>query len=55
MQTGIKKFAMASDAVAEAKNLARADDETPFASSYAGIDLARRACRFQMIRIVNEV
>ncbi|KAM5358857.1 hypothetical protein ACJZ2D_014916 [Fusarium nematophilum] len=30
-------------------------DKTPFDASLAGLDRAKRACRFQMVRIVNEV
>ncbi|RFU79495.1 hypothetical protein TARUN_2702 [Trichoderma arundinaceum] len=30
-------------------------DETPFPSTLGGLDRARRACRFQMVKIVNEI
>ncbi|QKD61951.2 uncharacterized protein FOBCDRAFT_281587 [Fusarium oxysporum Fo47] len=43
-----------SSALVKAK-LKDSDNEEPFPMSLAGLDRARRAARFQMIRIVNEV
>ncbi|KAM0227454.1 hypothetical protein ACHAPO_011516 [Fusarium lateritium] len=36
-------------------DIGKNDIELPFAATIKGLDLARRACRFQMIKIVNEV
>lgn len=33
----------------------QSQDESPFPATAGGLDQARRACRFQMARIVNEV
>ncbi|KAG7406377.1 hypothetical protein Forpe1208_v013961 [Fusarium oxysporum f. sp. rapae] len=54
---GTKKFQPWDDVAefADKTTLGKTDDERPFEASIKGLDLARRACRFQMIKIVVEV
>lgn len=39
----------------DSTTLSRIDDESRFAATIKGLDLARRACRFQMVKIVKEI
>ncbi|EAW12959.1 uncharacterized protein ACLA_013960 [Aspergillus clavatus NRRL 1] len=57
IQAGTKKFGDWPEGTAFADNstLSRIDDESRFTASIKGLDLARRACRFQMVKIVKEV
>jgi hypothetical protein len=41
--------------LADNTTLVKVDDESKFSASYKGMELARRACRFQMMKIVTEV
>ncbi|MCP6297121.1 hypothetical protein NL457_28265, partial [Klebsiella pneumoniae] len=41
--------------LATANTLSLTNDESLFEASIKGLDLARRACRFQMVKIVKEV
>ncbi|KAF5670062.1 hypothetical protein FHETE_4745 [Fusarium heterosporum] len=58
IQAGTKKIDKWDASITEftktSKNIEN-DDEKPFEATIKGLDLARRICRFQMIRIVNEV
>lgn len=40
---------------ADSTTLIQTTDETPFPATIKGLDLARRACRFQMVKIVKEI
>lgn len=60
MQAGTKKFGEWPEKNKPTKfsddaTLSLIDDKTPFISEIEGLDLARRACRFQMVKIVKEV
>ncbi|RGP58775.1 hypothetical protein FSPOR_11795 [Fusarium sporotrichioides] len=57
IDAGTKKFDMSMDTgtVADNTTLTKVDDESNFSASYKGMELARRACRFQMMKIVTEV
>ncbi|PTB62067.1 hypothetical protein BBK36DRAFT_1163396 [Trichoderma citrinoviride] len=58
IQASTKKFVGWPDDVtkfADSTTLSLIDDETPFEATIKGLDLARRACRFQMVKIVKEV
>ncbi|KAL7815141.1 hypothetical protein V8C26DRAFT_402544 [Trichoderma gracile] len=58
IQAGTKKFVEWPDEVkayADTTTLSLIDDEKPFKATIKGLDLARRACRFQMVKIVKEV
>ncbi|RHZ67383.1 uncharacterized protein CDV56_109620 [Aspergillus thermomutatus] len=57
IQAGTKKFSDWPEGTVytDISTLARIDDESRFPASIKGLDLARRACRFQMVKIVKEV
>ncbi|RAH86853.1 hypothetical protein BO86DRAFT_394649 [Aspergillus japonicus CBS 114.51] len=58
IQAGTKKFGEewpTGTALADATTLGKMDDESRFPPTIKGLDLARRACRFQMVKIVKEV
>ncbi|KAJ5646745.1 hypothetical protein N7490_003117 [Penicillium lividum] len=57
IQADTKKFEpwAVPPVLATSDTLAKIDDESKFAADIKGLDLARRACRFQMIKIVQEV
>ncbi|KAL6695235.1 hypothetical protein J3F84DRAFT_395426 [Trichoderma pleuroticola] len=58
IQAGTKKFVGWSQdggKFADSTTLSLINDETPFRDDIKGLDLARRACRFQMVKIVKEV
>ena len=46
---------MQTGTLADSTTLSKVDDDSKFSASYKGLDLARRACRFQMMKIVTEV
>ncbi|KAF5001944.1 hypothetical protein FGRMN_685 [Fusarium graminum] len=46
---------MDSGPLADNSTLKRVDDDAKFPANYKGLELSRRACRFQMMKIVNEV
>ncbi|KAF5672547.1 hypothetical protein FHETE_3681 [Fusarium heterosporum] len=46
---------MDSGTLADNSTLKMVDDDSKFPANYKGLELARRACRFQMMKIVNEV
>ncbi|KAJ4006387.1 hypothetical protein NW766_010473 [Fusarium irregulare] len=52
-----KKFddAMNTGTLADNSTLKKVDDNSKFPATYNGLELARRACRFQMMKIVSEV
>ncbi|KAM0198481.1 hypothetical protein ACHAPI_004005 [Fusarium lateritium] len=57
IDAGTKKFdkSMDTGTLADNTTLVKVDDESNFSASYKGMELARRACRFQMMKIVTEV
>ncbi|KAM0217097.1 hypothetical protein ACHAQD_007587 [Fusarium lateritium] len=57
IDAGTKKFdkSMDTGTLADNTTLIKVDDESNFSASYKGMELARRACRFQMMKIVTEV
>ncbi|CAF3497209.1 unnamed protein product [Fusarium graminearum] len=57
IDAGTKKFdkPMDSGTLADNTTLTKVDDESKFSASYKGMELGRRACRFQMMKIVTEV
>ncbi|KAK0760790.1 hypothetical protein N5P37_005726 [Trichoderma harzianum] len=58
IQAGTKKFGeWGQDVIkfADSSTLIETTDETPFPATIKGLDLARRACRFQMVKIVKEI
>ncbi|KAM0490561.1 hypothetical protein ACHAP8_011466 [Fusarium lateritium] len=57
IDAGTKKFdnSMDTGTLADNTTLSRVNDESNFSASYKGMELARRACRFQMMKIVTEV
>ncbi|KAI8262808.1 hypothetical protein K4K58_000382 [Colletotrichum sp. SAR11_239] len=57
LQAGTKNFnkIILEEPFSTTKTLSKIDDESKFSPDYKGLDLARRACRFQMIKIVSEV
>ncbi|KAM0211949.1 hypothetical protein ACHAQI_005103 [Fusarium lateritium] len=57
IDAGTKKFdkLMDTGTLADNTTLVKVDDESNFSASYKGMELARRACRFQMMKIVTEV
>ena len=46
---------MNTGTLADNSTLKKVDDNSKFPATYNGLELARRACRFQMMKIVSEV
>ncbi|GME51323.1 Phenylacetyl-ligase [Neofusicoccum parvum] len=55
VQSGTKCYVPMTETAADSTTLSRIDDERKFSASYKGVDLAKRACMFQMMKIVREV
>ncbi|KAL1622537.1 hypothetical protein SLS56_008715 [Neofusicoccum ribis] len=53
--SGTKCYVPMTETAADSTTLSRIDDERKFSASYKGVDLAKRACMFQMMKIVREV
>ncbi|KAJ4258214.1 hypothetical protein NW762_008362 [Fusarium torreyae] len=53
--TKVLEKSMETGTLADSTTLSKVDDDSKFSASYKGLDLARRACRFQMMKIVTEV
>ncbi|KAB2572405.1 hypothetical protein DBV05_g8943 [Lasiodiplodia theobromae] len=55
VQSGSKRYMPMNETAADSTTLSRIDDERKFTPSYKGVDLAKRACMYQMMKIVKEV
>ncbi|KAF4459911.1 hypothetical protein FALBO_13327 [Fusarium albosuccineum] len=53
--TKVLEKTMETGTLADNATLSKINDDSKFPANYKGLDLARRACRFQMIKIVTEV